>query len=212
MNLAYRYCNWLTVGCCSLIVVGWLLVVVGCRSEKIKFEEVAALTENGIHAVIEIPAGTNHKAEYNYDTGEFEVEIKNGKPRVVDFLPYPGNYGFIPSTYMDPERGGDGDALDILVIAESVPAGTILEVKPIATLQLLDGGEIDTKLIGVPIDTSLQVIEAMDFMTFTLHYNAAQQIIQNWFLNYKGLGVMKMVGWKDERHAMGEVRKWVKEM
>ena len=73
----------------------------------------------------------------------------------------------------------------------------------------MDDGEIDTKLVAVLVDTALQVIAATDFMTFTLKYNASQQIIQNWFLNYKGVGITKMLGWKDERHAMKEVRKWL---
>ena len=192
-----------------IYLCGLLLLVGSCRTDRVQYQHIDALTENGVNAVIEIPAGTNHKAEYNYESNAFEVEVRNGKERVVDFLPYPGNYGFIPSTHMDPERGGDGDALDILVIAESVPPGTVMEVKPIATLQLLDGGEIDTKLIGVPVDSSLQVIDAMDFLTFTLEYNAAQQIIQNWFLSYKGLGKMELIGWRDDRHAMAEIMKWL---
>lgn len=190
-----------------LLLLG--LFFVSCKEEKVKYEQIPALTENGINAVIEIPAGTNHKAEYDYDTGEFVVEIRNGKKRVVDFVPYVGNYGFIPSTYMDPSIGGDGDALDILVISESVPSGTVMEVIPIATLELIDGKEIDTKLIAVPVDTTLRVIDATDFMTFTIKYNAAQQIIQNWFLNYKGPGITEMKGWRDERHAMAQVKKWL---
>ncbi|MFK7806494.1 MAG: inorganic diphosphatase [Saprospiraceae bacterium] len=191
----------------SVLFVGLLLL--GCKEEKVKYELIPALTEKGINAVIEIPAGTNHKAEYNYDSGGFDVEIRNGKKRVISFVPYVGNYGFIPSTYMDPAIGGDGDALDVLVIAESVPSGTVMEVIPIATLELIDSKEIDTKLVAVPADPALRVIDATDFMTFTLKYNAAQQIIQNWFLNYKGPGIMEMKGWKDERHAMSEVKKWL---
>lgn len=193
----------------SYLLVLCFLTLVSCKQEQVRYELIPALTERGVNAVIEIPAGTNHKAEYDYDSGEFTVEIRNGKKRVVNFVPYVGNYGFIPSTYMDPAIGGDGDALDVLVIAESVPSGTVMEVIPIATLELVDDNEIDTKLIAVPVDTALQVIGATDFMTFTLEYNAAQQIIQNWFLNYKGPGVTDMKGWKDERHAMSQVKKWL---
>jgi inorganic pyrophosphatase len=167
---------------------GGLGDLVSFKKEKIGLELLPAITEKGINAVIEIPAGTNHKAEYDYESGEFVVETRNGKKRVVDFLPYVGNYGFVPSTYMDPALGGDGDAIDILVISETVPSGTVMEVIPIAALELMDNNEIDTKLIAVPVDTSLRVMHATDFMTFTIKYNAAQQIIENWFLNYKGLG------------------------
>jgi inorganic pyrophosphatase len=198
------------------------LAVLGCKQElenigkkgslgkeKIKYELLPAITAKGINAVIEIPAGTNHKSEYDYESGEFVVETRNGKKRVVDFLPYVGNYGFVPSTYMDPAAGGDGAAIDILVISESVPSGTVMEVIPIASLQLINRKKIDTKLIAVPVDTSLRVMNATDFMTFTIKYNSAQQIIENWFLNYNGPGAMEINGWKDERQAMAEVKKWL---
>ena len=62
----------------------------------------------GFNAIIEVPAGTNRKLEIQPD-GQFVAELMNGVPRVVNFLPYPGNYGFIPSTLMDEARGGDGE-------------------------------------------------------------------------------------------------------
>jgi len=187
------------------------LLVLGCKSEKsVDYVNSPTYTENGINAIIEIPAGTNHKIEFNYDTGQFENDQKNGKDRVIDFLPYPGNYGYIPSTYMDPEKGGDGDALDVLVIGESVTTGKMIDVIPIATLQLLDGGEIDNKIIAVPTDSSLQVIQATDFQTFAVKYSMAQNIIQNWFLNYKGVGEMELVGWRDETFTDLDIKKWAK--
>lgn len=129
---------------------------------------------------------------------------------MIDFLPYPGNYGFIPSTLMEESRGGDGDALDILVIAESLKTGDTISVIPIGTLLLNDRGEEDTKIIAVPADPQKRVLQATDYQTFTVKYNAAQKIIENWFLNYKGLGVTKFVGWKNDRYAMQEIQKWKK--
>ena len=99
------------------------------------------------NAVIEIPAGTNKKIEFNNSTQAFEVDKNNGKDRVIQFLPYIGNYGYIPSTYSNPNQGGDGDALDVLVISESVKTGSIIEIIPIAVLKLLDEGEIDYKIL-----------------------------------------------------------------
>ncbi len=167
-----------------------------------------AFGEKGVNVVIEIPAGTNHKIEFNKSTGKFENDQIYGKDRVVNFLPYPGNYGFIPSTLMDESAGGDGDALDVLVISESLPIGTVLEVIPIAALMMVDGGEIDTKIIAVPVDSTKRVIQATDFEHFLIDYNMAQNIIQDWFLNYKGLGIVEMKGWFDEKYAMKQIRKW----
>ena len=170
--------------------------------------QLAAFSDEGMNAVIEIPAGTNRKIEYNYDNKQFEVDVIEGKKRVIDFLPYPANYGFIPSTMMEKEKGGDGDALDILVLGESQATGTVMKVKPIAMIELLDGGEIDTKIIGVPLDSTLQVMQIDNFEDLLIKYNGVQRIIETWFLNYKGLGKMQLVGWKNEAAALAEIRKW----
>ncbi len=186
-----------------------LLLTSSCKTEKkVNPLSLPAFGEKGVNVVIEIPAGTSHKIEVNKSTGVLENDKIDGKNRVVDFLPYPGNYGFIPSTLMEESKGGDGDALDVLVIAESIPSGTVLEVVPIAALMMEDGGEIDTKIIGVPVDSTQRIIRATDFEDFLIDYNMAQNIIQDWFLNYKGLGKVEMKGWHDEKYAMEIIKKW----
>ena len=91
------------------LVLSLFFIFSGCVEKQENYYKIAALAQEGkaFNVVVEIPAGTNHKIEYNTESGEFENDIKDGKIRIIDFLPYPGNYGFIPSTYMDPERGGD---------------------------------------------------------------------------------------------------------
>jgi inorganic pyrophosphatase len=163
--------------------------------------------EKGYNAVIEVPAGTNRKLEIQPD-GQFVAEKIEGKDRVVNFLPYPGNYGFIPSTLMDETRGGDGDALDIIIIAETVPVGSIQEFIPIAVLKMIDEGENDTKIIGVPADPALRVIRATNFEQFLLEYDAAKRIIETWFVHYQGYGTVQVLGWEDEKAAAAEIEKW----
>jgi inorganic pyrophosphatase len=186
-----------------------LLLSISCKMEKTANPlSLPAFGKEGVNVVIEIPAGSSHKIEINKRTGKFKNDQKDGKNRVIDFLPYPANYGFIPSTLMDKSTGGDGDALDVLVISESLPTGTVLEIIPIGALMMTDGGEIDTKIIGVPVDSTKRIIQATDFEHFLIDYNMAQNIIQDWFLNYKGLGKVEMKGWFDEKTAMEEIRKW----
>jgi inorganic pyrophosphatase len=48
--------------------------------------------DGSVNALIEIPAGTNAKWEVN-EEGVLEWEMKDGKPRVVRYLAYPGSYG-----------------------------------------------------------------------------------------------------------------------
>ncbi len=174
------------------------------------YETLPAITENGnINVVIEIPAGTNHKIEYQKESRTFENDMEDDEIRIINFLPYPGNYGFIPSTYMDPERGGDGDALDVLLIAEHLETGQVMEARPIAALRLSDRGEIDTKIIAIPTAAENKLINADNFIEFMLEYGSAKLIIEEWFLNYKGLGTIELLGWEDENYALGEINKWM---
>lgn len=175
---------------------------------KFDYGKLPFKNKNGnLTAVIEIPAGTNGKFEYNYELKEFTQEIRDGKPRVVKFLPYVGNYGFIPGTYMDPSIGGDGDALDILIIGESIKQGEIIEVKPIATLLLIDGNEEDHKVIGVPVDPKFNIANINDYHSLS---EPIKNIIKTWFTNYKGPGEMKFLGWIGTDSTNIEITKWIK--
>jgi len=184
------------------------------KEEKVVIEVVnyaklpAFLDDGSVQAVVEIPAGTTAKREYNYDTNNFPIDIKNGKPRYVDFLGYPGNYGFIPSTMMDTERGGDGDALDVLILSQPATIGQAISITPIAIIQLIDNGEIDDKLIAIPTTDSLKTIKANTLAELELNYPAVKQIIETWFANYKGVGQMQVIGWQNEEAALAAVKKW----
>ncbi len=190
------------------MIVLCFMLILGCQPSAPDYKSVPAFTENGnINVVVEIPAGTNHKIEYQKETETFENDLLNDQLRIINFLPYPGNYGFIPSTYMDPSLGGDGDALDVLLIAEHLPTGAIVEARPIAALRLSDAGEIDTKIIAIPVNPDQQLISAGNFVEFMLEYDAARLILEEWFLNYKGLGRTELLGWENETYALNEIKK-----
>jgi len=48
--------------------------------------------------------------------GIMKWAFEDGKPRVIKYLAYPGNYGMIPRTLLPKELGGDGDPLDIIML------------------------------------------------------------------------------------------------
>ncbi|MFT5998764.1 MAG: inorganic pyrophosphatase [Neolewinella sp.] len=190
------------------------LLLVSCNNETTDYTTpkapyaIASIDGEALNVIIEIPAGTNHKIEYKTATGFSNDTLLGGITRIINFLPYPGNYGFVPNTLMDRERGGDGDPLDVLVICESVPTGTLLPVIPIAALLLRDRGEIDTKIIAVPADSTLRVFQPENFLEFALEQDAARSIIEAWFLNYKGPKQTELIRWEDETYAWREIRKW----
>ena len=158
-------------------------------------------TQN-LQAVIEIPAGTNKKIEYNPKYNRFECDSVNGKERIVQFLPYVGNYGFIPSTLMDKTKGGDGDALDVLVLSPSQPMKTIIEIIPIANLKLIDNEEKDDKIIAIPANTNLQTVQQLT--------PEIKQIIELWFLNYKGKNNTMVAGWGNQEETLKIIEMWKK--
>jgi len=183
-------------------------ILFSCCKEKTDYYSLSSLSNsNDVNAVIEISAGTNKKVEYNKETKVFEIDKKNGKERVIKFLPYLGNYGFIPSTYSDPNKGGDGDALDILVLSESAKIGDVIETVPIAILKLIDDGEIDYKIISVPSDRNNRIIDVDNFKDFNKNYAEVKLIIETWFLNYNKLDKAQIDGWGDEKEALDEINK-----
>jgi inorganic pyrophosphatase len=181
----------------------------GCSQDNTNtIYELDAFTEGGfLRAVIEIPAGTNAKIEYNPSAKAFEQDQLNGKGRVIEYLPYPGNYGFIPGTYSDPTTGGDGDALDILILSSSLPTSTVLEVIPIAVFKLLDNAEKDYKIIAIPRRVDLQVIKANNLASVQSSYPQVLEIITAWFLHYNPKDTSQNLGWGNEKEAILEIQK-----
>jgi inorganic pyrophosphatase len=199
----------LFVASCDIVTPSLDSVEEQVVAEVINYAKLPTFLEDGsVQAVVEIPAGTTAKREYNYENNNFPIDIKNGKSRYVNFLGYPGNYGFIPSTMMDKERGGDGDALDILILSQPATFGQAISITPIAIIQLIDNGEIDDKLIAIPTTDSLKTIKANTLAELELKYPAVKTIIETWFTNYKGVGQIQVIGWQDEKAALAAVKKW----
>ena len=189
----------------SLFVI--VCLIISCN-RKLDYYNVSVQSNNGnFNAVIEIPAGTNKKIEYNNLSKTFEVDLKNGEDRIVQFLPYIGNYGYIPSTFSNPKEGGDGDALDVLVLSENVETGTIIEIEPIAVLKLLDKEEIDYKIIAIPANKATQIIKVDLGDNFLIDYPAVKTMIELWFLNYNKEDVSIIEGWGNREEAIYEIEK-----
>lgn len=95
------------------------------------------------YAVIEIPKGSKVKYELEKKTGLLKVD------RILySSVSYPANYGFIPQTL-----GDDKDPLDVLVLMqETVVPLSILRVRPIGVMMMIDQGEGDEKIICVHLD------------------------------------------------------------
>lgn len=153
-------------------------------------------------AVIEIPANTDIKYEFDEATGVLMVDRF-----AYTTMHYPTAYGLIPGTH-----GKDGDALDVLVIcSKPLVPGCGIKVRPVGLLEMEDEEGIDTKILAVPT-TKID--------PFYAHINDVNDIdettkkkIKQFFDRYKDLEPNKWVktgAFKGKEAAYEEIRNGMK--
>ncbi len=139
-----------------------------------------------INVLIEIPAGSKNKYEYDKDLQAFALD------RVLyASVQYPYDYGFVPNTLAD-----DGDPLDGMVIMDQPTfPGCVIAARPIGMLEMVDGGDRDEKILCVPVkDPRYTGIKSLsDIASHRLDE------IAEFFRTYKNLEkkVTEILGWKD---------------
>jgi len=148
--------------------------------------------DGSINVVIEIPAGTNQKWEVSPDGTQLVWEFTGDQPRIIDYIAYPANYGMVQRTFLDPDAGGDGQPLDVMVLGTTVPRGTEIRAIPIGVVRVIDRFEQDDKIIAVEQGTSFdQVIsiEALDD-----RYPGVSEILRIWFSNVHRTSDVQFMG------------------
>ena len=144
-----------------------------------------------VTAVIEIPSGSRNKYELDKETGLPKLD------RVLySAVHYPSDYGFIPQTLHE-----DGDPLDVLVmVKEQTFPGCMIDVRPIGVLRMLDRGEPDDKILGVPLHDPAheEYFDIADIPQHTL------KEVEYFFSTYKDLEGkrVQVVGWEKSERAM----------
>lgn len=129
-----------------------------------------------INTIIEINRGSKNKYEIDKETGLIALD------RVMHSAQdYPFDYGFVPQTYWH-----DEDALDVLLLTtHPLLPGILVNARPVALLKMVDGGDNDDKVIGVPVDDPrwAEVKDLGDINTHTLkeieHFFSTYKKIQN---------------------------------
>jgi inorganic pyrophosphatase len=106
------------------------------------YHDVEPGTKDEMNVIVEIPKGSHNKYEIDKETGLIALDRAN-----YSNAPYPSEYGFVPQTLWD-----DGDAVDVLVLATNpIPAGILVKSRPVGTMEMIDEGENDLKIIVVPV-------------------------------------------------------------
>ncbi|MCB2378085.1 inorganic diphosphatase [Hymenobacter sp. BT635] len=155
-----------------------------------------------LQMVVEVPAGTNHAQRYDPGQKAFLPVRRAGLDHIVEFLPCPGNQGFIPGTRSE----ATGAPLQALVLAETQTQGTVVEILPVAVLTLDDNGTLQQVIVAVPARPSQQILPGVtSWKSLTRQYPSARDMVGQWFQHQGRLGEVRLVGWKDELAADKQV-------
>lgn len=147
------------------------------------WHDVEAGSKEEMNVIIEIPRGSKNKYEIDKETGL--IALDRAMHTAQD---YPFDYGFVPKTYWD-----DEDALDVVVLTTyPLAPGILVRVRPVAIMNMIDGGEADDKVIAVPTEDPRwdDVRDLADVNKHTIkemeHFFATYKKIQNKEVEVKG--------------------------
>ncbi len=100
-------------------------------------------TADEMNVIVEIPKFSKNKYEIDKETGIIALD------RVMHTAQdYPFDYGFVPQTLFD-----DGDALDVVLLTTyPLMPGILVKARPVAIMEMTDGGDRDDKIVAVPVD------------------------------------------------------------
>ncbi|MBC6696749.1 inorganic diphosphatase [Hymenobacter puniceus] len=180
-----------------------MLASTGCQTQ---YEDLPTFSQERklLQVVVEMPAGTNRAQRYDATEHKFVPGRRAGLDHVVEFLPCPGNSGFIPGTTSSQALN---QPLTALVLSEAQPAGTVLEVLPIGLVTLDDNGLLRPIVLTVPARPSQQILPAVStWHDLTSRYPGAREVLRQWFQHQGRAGEVRIVSWKDEKAAEQQVR------
>lgn len=134
--------------------------------------DIPAGTADEMNVIIEIPRFSKNKYEIDKETGLIALD------RVMHTAQdYPFDYGFVPQTLFD-----DGDALDVVLITTyPLAPGILVKARPVAIMEMIDGGERDDKVVAVPVDDP-RFDEVKDLSDLNQHF---MKEMSHFFETYK---------------------------
>lgn len=171
------------------------------RSDKMSLLDLT-IGENApdvFNVVIEIPKGSHNKYEFDNETGTFRLDRVLHPP-----LSYPADYGFIPQT-----SSLDGDHLDAVVLSdEPLFSGSVVRVRPIGLLKMVDSDREDFKILGVQVDNP-NYKNILDTDDIERENGKILEEIANFFRVYKRPEEKDVVvlGWEGAENAKKEIKK-----
>lgn len=148
------------------------------------------------NVVIEIPRQTKAKMEMSTTEpySPIKQDVKKGKLRDYN-MPIEWNYGAFPQTWEQPDHvwdgleghSGDNDPVDVVDLSTiRVETGSVIQVKVIGALAMIDEGEVDWKVLVINVaDPLAERINSLEDCEELLPGQVSA--VRDWFAWYKAL-------------------------
>jgi 3'-phosphoadenosine 5'-phosphosulfate synthase len=151
--------------------------------------------ENLYNMVVEIPMYSTAKMEVMKDEPDNPImqDTKNDLPRYYTYgVPF-FNYGLFPQTWEDTTHvdsvtgaKGDGDPIDVIEVGAGGPLamGSVVPVKILGSMELIDEGETDHKIIVLRADDP-HIDNVHSVQDLEKYYPNIVHNLIDWLKNYK---------------------------
>jgi inorganic pyrophosphatase len=153
-----------------------------------------------INAVIETPAGSQNKYDYDQVSGLFMLD----RP-IHSALRYPCDYGFIPNTLAK-----DGDPVDVvLMINQPTYPGCLVRARVVGVMIMEDEAGRDEKILSVS-DRDPRLSHIMDIKDVPPNY---LKELEHFFIHIKDLEQdkwAKVEGFDDKAKGISVVREGIR--
>lgn len=154
------------------------------------WHDIEAGTKEAMNVIVEINKGSKNKYEIDKKTGL--IALDRVAHTTQDF---PYDYGFVPRTYWH-----DKDPLDVVLLTtHSLLPGILVRARPVAIMRVIDDGEVDDKIIAVPVDDP-RFANTKDLSDINSH---TLKEMEHFYSTYKKLQdkVVEVKGFKDKKEA-----------
>jgi len=157
------------------------------------WRDTAPVNDDGtVNGFVDISRGDSNKWEFRIPLNRLEID------RVIptELGGYPTNYGFLPRTI-----SYDGDPADVLIVGPPIASGEIVKGRILALMRMVDGGDLDSKVVISPVDERgqpRQALEAADRDRLTQFFNT--------YKRHEGK-TTQITGWGTEADARAFLQK-----
>jgi len=167
--------------------------MMACQDKK-SFDDLQTYSRDGKpHFIVMNPAGSVEKFQYDNESNGFKVKTTDGINESVDFLPFPANFGFIPSTHADGED--KGELLYGFLIASQLSIQTMVDIKPLGAVSVMTGGNQMQFVFCIPDEKSLRI----DSEDVGEMHDDMKTLFEMWLTN--AYDVDSISGWHDSAYA-----------